>query len=107
MPESAADFQQRQDWFEAWNAPREGWRDRGPGEVAFTLEAVGVSPDGFEQILRMVDGMRGGVVPAALRGVAPGFRFGIYPVSDSMRIGGEPIGVYCDAVILAWPESVR
>lgn len=102
--ESAADYERRHQWLCDWIGPREGWKKRGPMDVAFTLEALGCSPDGFARVLSLVDQLEPGYQPAGLSDVAHGYRIGI--VADPSRTSGEPLGVYLGAVVVAWTISL-
>lgn len=72
-------------------------------DVAFTLEALGCSPDGFARVLGLVDHLQPGYQPAGLSDVALGYRIGV--VTDLPRSSGEPLGIYAGAVVVAWTIS--
>lgn len=99
MGESASDYFRRQAAFFELNEPRADWRARTVADVAYTLEALGASPDDFEALLRLADEVMPGRIPAGLAGPR-GYRTGLRPMSDT--VGGEPVGVYCGLVVLVW-----
>lgn len=103
MGESAADFERRHQWLCDWNGARCEWASKDAMDVAFTLEALGATADGFERVLRLVDEIRPGYVPAGLTDVAAGYRIAVSPDAD--RASGEPLGCYLGAVVLAWTIS--
>ncbi len=72
-------------------------------DIAFTLEGLGCSPEGFARVLSLVGQLQPSYQPAGLSDVAHGYRIGI--VADPSRSSGEPLGVYLGAVIVAWTIS--
>ncbi|WP_293676544.1 hypothetical protein [uncultured Phenylobacterium sp.] len=102
MSESAAEFWDRDRLMHEW-APRDAWRTCGPMEIAYTLEALGGTPDGFARVLDLVGEIRGGYVPAGLQDVARGYRIGVS--TEPQRSSGEPLGWYRGAAVLAWTLS--
>lgn len=100
--ETADDFRRRDAWLTAWNQPLEAWRERGPADIAFTLEALGADPDLFARVLALADQVTPTYSPAGLD--AHGYRFG---VARPDRTGGELLGLYGGLAIVAWTVSVR
>lgn len=104
MNESAADFERREQWMRDWSGGRADAADRGPMDVAFTLEALGCTPDGFARVLDLIGEIRPGHVPAGLSDVALGYRIGVTAGGSS---SGEPLGMYRGAMIVAWTTDLR
>jgi hypothetical protein len=102
MGESAAEFAERDRRIADWRGPRNAWSTLGPLDVAFTLEALGATPDGFARVLRLVGEMRANYAPAGLSDVAQGYRIG---VADPGSSSGEPLGLYRGVAIVAWTVS--
>ncbi|WP_293681626.1 hypothetical protein [uncultured Phenylobacterium sp.] len=103
--ESAAEFERRDQRMQDWIGPRTDWAARGAMDVAFTLEALGATPDGFVRVLGLAGQMRSSYIPAGLSDVADGYRIGV--AADPSRTSGEPLGVYEGAVIVAWTCALR
>ena len=95
--ESTDEFRLREARLAAWNGPREAWEARGPADVAYTLEALGVTPNEFAAILDLAHQATSGFVPAGL--VFGGYRYG---VAWADRTSGELLGVYRGFAIVAW-----
>jgi hypothetical protein len=102
--ESAADFERRHALLGDWNGDRSEWRAKGVGEIAFTLEALGATPDGFERVLRLAHEVRPDFIPAGLCDVAAGRRIGVS--LEGVQTSGEPLGQYLGVLILAWTTTV-
>lgn len=100
--ESAEDFRRREAWLIAWNQPREAWRERGAADIAFTLEALGATPDLFARVLALADEITPTYAPAGIH--VNGYRFG---VGRPDRTGGELLGLYRGVAVIAWTVSVR
>lgn len=98
-------FESRSRWLEAWHPRGVDWRQLEAPDIAFTLEALQVTPDGFERILRHTDLVSGRDAPAALTDVSPGYRIGAAPLEQVDRFSGQPIGVYGDCAILVWTKT--
>lgn len=99
--EAAADFRRRDAWLTDWNQPREAWRERGPAEIAFTLEGLGAAPEVLTRVLALADQVTPTYCPAGL--TADGYRLG---VGRPDRTGGEPLGLYRGLAIVAWTISL-
>lgn len=95
--ESAAEFQLREARLTAWNGPREEWQSRGPADIAYTIEALGVAPCEFAEILNLAHQATPRHVPAGL--VFHGYRYG---VAWADRTSGELLGAYRGLAIVAW-----
>lgn len=81
------------------------WTARGPADIAFVLEGLGVAPDDFERILRHAMAIAGSDLPAALTDASAGYRIGAVPLEDVTRLSGRPIGVYLRWAVLVWPKT--
>lgn len=106
MRESAAEYHSRHAGMLAWNGADHGWKRRSAGDVAYVLEALGATPDGFARVLALAADITPGHVPAGLVDVAPGFRIGVNRLPTDHPTG-EPLGVYGRAVVVAWTTSPR
>src|SRR5689334_18735001 len=95
--ERTDEFRQREARLAAWNGPREAWEARGPADIAYTLEALGVAPNEFAAILNLAHQATSGFMPAGL--VFGGYRYG---VAWADRTSGELLGVYRGFAIVAW-----
>lgn len=105
MRATATTFETRVQWLDAWQPREIDWRESGAGDLAFTLEALQVSPDGFERVLQLTDGVSRCEAPAALTDVSPGYRIGAARLEEASRFSGQPIGVYAGCAILVWTKT--
>ena len=98
--ESVDEFRARDAWLRSWNGDRESWRERGPADIAFAMEALGVTPDLFARVLALVGEVSTGYVPAGV--AADGYRFG---VGYGDRTSGELLGTCGGVAVIAWTVS--
>ena len=87
-----------------------GWEPAGfegasAGDLAYDLEALGVSPDGFERVLRLAQSVTPLETPPALRDVAHNWRVGARRLDAPGGTSGRAIGVYGEWVVLIWRKT--
>lgn len=100
-----ADYASRSAWLADWSAGRAEWEGCHAGDVAFVLEALGVSPEDFERVLAQADAVRGICAPAALTDACSDYRIGLAHATEVSRYSGHPIGRYRDCVVLVWAKT--
>jgi hypothetical protein len=76
-----------------------------PVEIAYILEALGVCPDGFERVLKLVGEATQLLLPAALSDVSRLYRIGVSPEREASRFSGDPIGRYGGCLVLVWRKT--
>jgi hypothetical protein len=100
--ESAADFHAREAWLACMNQPASGWQDRGAGDIAYTMEALGIGPDGFAEVLGLARMVRPNFFPAGIQ--VGGYLFALAPPE---RATGEILGWFAGVAVVARTVTPR
>ena len=87
--------------------PRMDPPDYSVGDLAFDLELMQVSPEGFGRLLRLAHTVTPWNTPAALTDASPLWRVGACAAGEEGRFSGAPVGTYLGFTILAWRKSDR
>ena len=75
------------------------------GDLAYDLEALGVSPDGFVRVLALADSVTRLECPAALSDVSANWRVGVKLMSDTSGTSGDRMGSWRGRWVLIWRKT--